>query len=286
MAEVMSRASVSGDQDIDAIDQHLDDLADVDYLIQPAKSMINNDNDAESNDDDDDEEDDVYHNDEDASSAGSITSSEGMPEENAIFQEATASPGGFPTSDDEQQQEEEEEEGIIATKPNRHSDNPESKPAEPPLRNSIVMPAIDVNNDINPTATPSSENKPETPTLRASTATAFVDSATTPSTPSNPNSTELAVPAPEIDFFSKAMKSVVGMARANAYDMCISHITQEWYKAMIEELEPGSIVLDVGIGTASKLVITDVHYFFVMQFICASSAMRVGCSRNLTKYIH
>lgn len=58
MAEVMSRASVSGDQDVDAIDQHLDDLADVDYLIQPAKSMINNDNDVESNDDDDNDDDD------------------------------------------------------------------------------------------------------------------------------------------------------------------------------------------------------------------------------------
>ena len=253
MAEVMSRAAVSGDKDgIDTIDQHLDDLADVD-LINPAKSMI--DNDGVEGDDDDASyaEDGSYHNgDEDASSAGSITSSEGMPEETPILQEVPSSPGENLTSDDEhEEEEEEEEEGIIATQPTRRSDNPASKPVEPPFRNSIMMPAIGVNDDVVTTATPS-EDLPESPSLRASFATALVASPTT-STPSNPNSTELAIPAPEIDFLSKAMKSVVGMARANAYDMCISHITQEWYKAMIEELEPGSVVLDVGIGTASKL---------------------------------
>lgn len=74
-----------------------------------------------------------------------------------------------------------------------------------------------------------------------------------PSTPSTAT-TELAIPAPEYDFFSKVIHSVVGMTRANAYDLCISHVTKVWYKVMLEELEPGAVVLDVGIGTASKFL--------------------------------
>ena len=45
----------------------------------------------------------------------------------------------------------------------------------------------------------------------------------------------------------------LGWGRSSLYDFCIVHVTSTWYEAMLEELDEGSVVLDVGIGTASKL---------------------------------
>ena len=43
-------------------------------------------------------------------------------------------------------------------------------------------------------------------------------------------------------------------AAADLYDVLIVHMTAKWYAAVLERLEPGSRVLDVGIGTAGALV--------------------------------
>jgi len=38
------------------------------------------------------------------------------------------------------------------------------------------------------------------------------------------------------------------------YDGAILHMTEKWYKAVLEQQEEGSIILDVGVGTASALL--------------------------------
>ena len=43
-------------------------------------------------------------------------------------------------------------------------------------------------------------------------------------------------------------------AAADVYDFLIVHMTQRWYAAVLERLDDGSRVLDVGIGTATALV--------------------------------
>jgi SAM-dependent methyltransferase len=44
----------------------------------------------------------------------------------------------------------------------------------------------------------------------------------------------------------------LGYGRSSIYDFCIVHVTGTWYEAMLEELDEGAVVLDVGCGTASK----------------------------------
>ena len=44
----------------------------------------------------------------------------------------------------------------------------------------------------------------------------------------------------------------VWAVRAKVYDIAIVHVTSTWYKAILDRLDEGSVVLDVGIGTASK----------------------------------
>jgi hypothetical protein len=48
-----------------------------------------------------------------------------------------------------------------------------------------------------------------------------------------------------------AVQQAFGAARSRIYDLAIVHVTSVWYEAMLEEMEEGSVVLDVGIGTAS-----------------------------------
>lgn len=42
-------------------------------------------------------------------------------------------------------------------------------------------------------------------------------------------------------------------AAANVYDFLIVHMTRRWYAAVLERLDDGSRVLDIGIGTATAL---------------------------------
>ena len=43
-------------------------------------------------------------------------------------------------------------------------------------------------------------------------------------------------------------------AAANLYDLLIVHMTRQWYAAVLERLDDGSRILDIGIGTATALV--------------------------------
>ena len=37
---------------------------------------------------------------------------------------------------------------------------------------------------------------------------------------------------------------------ASIYNRMIVHMTREWYRAVLNEVEDGSVILDIGIGTA------------------------------------
>jgi hypothetical protein len=44
------------------------------------------------------------------------------------------------------------------------------------------------------------------------------------------------------------------LTRAFIYDAIILRMTEKWYRTVLERLADGSIILDIGIGTASKFV--------------------------------
>jgi len=46
---------------------------------------------------------------------------------------------------------------------------------------------------------------------------------------------------------------VLRLIRAQIYDVAVISTTAKWYKAVLDRLAPGSVVLDVGIGTGSAL---------------------------------
>jgi hypothetical protein len=48
------------------------------------------------------------------------------------------------------------------------------------------------------------------------------------------------------------------LARPAIYDLLIVHMTRRWYRAVLTRVEPGSSILDVGIGT---------RLFFVCLFV-------------------
>lgn len=61
------------------------------------------------------------------------------------------------------------------------------------------------------------------------------------------------VEEPEVNVFS-FIYSVYGKFKSIIYDITVANTTHLWYEAMLEELDEGDIVLDVGIGTAGTVV--------------------------------
>ncbi len=51
---------------------------------------------------------------------------------------------------------------------------------------------------------------------------------------------------------------------ASIYNQMIVHMTREWYRAVLNQVEDDSIILDVGIGTAGTFTSNEQYSFYLL----------------------
>ena len=63
----------------------------------------------------------------------------------------------------------------------------------------------------------------------------------------------------------KLFSTYYSMAKSFVYDTVILHMTERWYRTVLERLDDGSILLDVGIGTGGASARVWVWYPAVLE---------------------